>query len=160
MTETTAHADYILPGASQYEKVEATFFGGGFPDHVFQLRQPLFEPLEGTLPEPEMHSRLVRALGAYGDEDLTELREAAAESREKFGLAFAQTMAARPELAADHAGGALRDPRPLARREGNEPAALLWGAASSSQPPTRSRCAAPASKATGWPSATRSSRRS
>ncbi len=31
MTETAQQADYVLPGASQYEKVEATFFPGGFP---------------------------------------------------------------------------------------------------------------------------------
>jgi len=128
MTETARHADFILPGASQYEKVEATFFGGGFPDNVFQLRQPLFEPRAGTLPEPEIHSRLCRALGAFRDEDLTELREAATEGREKFGLVFAQTMAARPELA-----GIL----PVVLYEtlgrslgvGLEPAALIWGAA-------------------------------
>ena len=90
----------MLPGSSQYEKVEATFFGGGFPENVFQLRQRLFEPAPGTLPEPEIHSRLCRALGAFEDADLAPLREAAAESREKFGLVFAQTLGARPDLAA------------------------------------------------------------
>ena len=89
MTETAQHADYILPGSSQYEKVETTFFGGGFPNHVFQLRQQIFEPLAGTLTEPEMHSRLCKALGTYADEDLVELRAAAEEGVEKFALAFA-----------------------------------------------------------------------
>ena len=37
MTETAKHAHYILPAASQYEKVETTFFGGGFPDHTFLM---------------------------------------------------------------------------------------------------------------------------
>jgi len=99
MTETTKHAHYILPAASQYEKVETTFFGGGFPNHVFQLRRPLFPVAEGTLTEPEIHSRLCRALGAYTDADLAKLRGAAAEGREKFGMAFLEMMASQPELA-------------------------------------------------------------
>jgi anaerobic selenocysteine-containing dehydrogenase len=128
MTETARHADYILPGASQYEKVEATFFGGGFPSNVFQLRQPLFEPLAGTLPEPEIHSRLCRALGAYGDDDLVQLREAAAEGREKFGQVFVQTMAHRPELAAIMPV-VLYETLGRSLDAGLEPAALIWGAA-------------------------------
>jgi anaerobic selenocysteine-containing dehydrogenase len=127
-TETTRHADYVLPGASQYEKIEATFFGGGFPDNVFQLRQPLFEPLGDTLPEPEIHSRLCRALGAYCDDDLTTLREAAAESREKFGVAFIQAMGSQPELAAIMPVVLYET---LGRSLGNaqQSAALVWGAA-------------------------------
>jgi anaerobic selenocysteine-containing dehydrogenase len=126
-TETTQYADYILPGASQYEKIEATFFGGGFPDNVFQLRQPLFKPLGDTLPEPEIHSRLCRALGAYSDEDLTVLREAAAESREKFGLAFLEAMASQPKLAAIMPVVLYET---LGRTLGEEQAsaALIWGA--------------------------------
>jgi len=127
MTETAGHADYILPGSSQYEKVETTFFGGGFPNHVFQLRQPLFEPLAGTLTEPEMHSRLCRALGAYTDDDLAELGEAAAESREKFALLFAQTMGSRPELAGIMPV-VLYETLGRSLGEGREGAALIWGA--------------------------------
>ncbi len=127
MTETARLADYVLPGASQYEKVEATFFGGGFPDHTFQLRQRLFEPLAGTLQEPEIHSRLCRALGAYTDEDLTELREAAAESLEKFGIVFAQTLGSRPDLAAIMPV-VLYETLGRSLGEGREPAALIWGA--------------------------------
>lgn len=128
MTETAKHAHYILPAASQYEKVETTFFGGGFPDHTFQLRHPLFPVADGTLTEPEIHSRLCRALGAYTDEDLTVLREAANEGLEKFGMAFLGMMGSRPDLAAilpvvlyETLGRSLDD--------GFEGAALLWGAA-------------------------------
>lgn len=128
MTETCRHADYILPGASQYEKVEATFFGGGFPEHVFQLRQPLFEPRAGTLPEAEIHSRLCRALGAYNDADLVELREAAEEGLEKFALAFAQTLGARPDLMAV-LPVVLFETLGRSLGEGREGAALVWGAA-------------------------------
>lgn len=127
-TETCRHADYILPGSSQYEKVETTFFGGGFPNHVFQLRQKVFEPKEGTLTEPEMHSRLCRALGAYSDEDLTDLREAATESRAKFALMFAQTMATRPDLARVMPV-VLYETLGRSLGEGRESAALVWGAA-------------------------------
>ena len=62
MTETARHADYVLPAASQFEKWEATFFNLEFPRNTFHLRAPLLEPLPGTLPEPEIHARLMRAL--------------------------------------------------------------------------------------------------
>jgi anaerobic selenocysteine-containing dehydrogenase len=149
MTETAHHADYILPGASQYEKVESTFFGGGFPNHVFQLRQPVLEPAQGTLPEPEIHSRLCRALSAWTDDDLVELREAAAESREKFGLVFMQTLGARPDLA-----GIARSERGVSRPRSS-------GAPRSSSPhPTATRSGARGSWARVRPSAMPSSTRS
>jgi anaerobic selenocysteine-containing dehydrogenase len=128
MTETAERADYILPGSSQFEKVETTFFGGGFPDHVFQLRHPLFEPASGTLPESEIHSRLVAALGGYREEDLTELRVAAEEGLEEFSRAFSRTLSDRPDLAGiapvllyETLGPSLGAQR--------QSAALLWGAA-------------------------------
>ncbi|MFT5695232.1 MAG: anaerobic selenocysteine-containing dehydrogenase [Myxococcota bacterium] len=128
MTETGRHADYILPAASQYEKTEATFFGGGFPDNVFQLRHPLFEPLEGTLIEPEIHSRICKALGAYTDEQLNPLREAANESLEKFGIKFLQTMGSEPSLASIMPV-VLYETLGRALPKGRESAALIWGAA-------------------------------
>ncbi|MED5261926.1 MAG: molybdopterin-dependent oxidoreductase [Myxococcota bacterium] len=128
MTETARHAHYILPAASQYEKVETTFFGGGFPDHVFLLRKPLFPVAEGTLTEPEIHSRLCRALGAFEDEDLETLREAASEGLEKFGPAFLQAMASQPKLAAVMPV-VLYETLGRSLGEGLEGAALLWGAA-------------------------------
>jgi anaerobic selenocysteine-containing dehydrogenase len=128
MTETARHADYVLAASSQYEKWEATFFGGGFPENSFQLRHPVLEPLEGTLPEPEIHSRLVHALGALHDDDLAELRAAAEESRGAFQQAFARSMAERPKIASlmpvvlyETLGRTLGD--------GRAAAALLWGAA-------------------------------
>ena len=63
MTETAQLADYVPPASSQYEKWEATFFNFEFPDNYFHLRRPLLEPLEGTLPELEIHARIVEALG-------------------------------------------------------------------------------------------------
>src|SRR3954447_21568824 len=77
MTETAALADYVLPAASQFEKPEATFFNLEFPRNAFHLRRPLLDPLPGTLPEPEIHARLVRALGVVDDALLEPLRVAA-----------------------------------------------------------------------------------
>lgn len=88
MTETARCADYVLPASSQYEKWEATFFNFEFPRNVFHLREPLLEPLEGTLAEPEIYARLVRALGAYGDADLAPLHDAAGRGRAEFATAF------------------------------------------------------------------------
>ena len=99
LTETARCADYVLPAASQYEKWEATFFTLEFPENAFHLRRPLFEPLPGTLPEPEIHRRLVRALGAYTDDDLTDLHAAAAQGRAAYADAFLRVMVEQPHLA-------------------------------------------------------------
>lgn len=98
LTETARHADYVLPAASQFEKWEATFFNLEFPENVFHLRAPVFEPLAGTLPEPEIHRRLVRAMGAYGDDDLVELHDAAAAGRAAYADAFLRVLGERPHL--------------------------------------------------------------
>jgi anaerobic selenocysteine-containing dehydrogenase len=132
MTETARLAHYVLPAASQYEKWEATFFNLEFPRNTFQLRAPLLEPLPGTLPEPEIHRRLVRALGALRDEDLVDLHAAAAlvptEGRGPFAQAFFRVTAEKPHLLPlgpvvlyETLGPALPD--------GAAATAALWGAA-------------------------------
>jgi len=98
MTETARLAHYVLPAASQYEKAESTFFNLEFPHNTFHLRHRLMEPLEGTLPEPEIWARLVRALGVVDDADLEPLRHAARESREAFTVAFLQAVSTSPML--------------------------------------------------------------
>lgn len=98
MTETAHLAHYVLPAASQFEKPEATFFNLEFPHNTFHLRHPLFEPLEGTLPEPEIWARLVRALGVVSEEDLRPLRAAAAEGRDAYTQAFFTALATNPAL--------------------------------------------------------------
>jgi anaerobic selenocysteine-containing dehydrogenase len=98
MTETARLAHYVLPGASQFEKPEATFFNLEFPHNTFQLRHPLFEPLPGTLPEPEIWARLVRALGIVSDEDLRPLHDAAARGLDAYTAAFFGALAANPTL--------------------------------------------------------------
>ena len=98
MTETARLAHYVLPGASQFEKPEATFFNLEFPHNTFQLRHPLFDPLPGTLPEPQIWARLVRALGVVSEADLHPLREAAAQGRDAYTTAFFAALAANPML--------------------------------------------------------------
>ncbi|MBI2706221.1 MAG: molybdopterin-dependent oxidoreductase [Actinobacteria bacterium] len=98
-TETARHADYVLPASSQFEKWEATFFTLEFPENAFHLRKPLLPPLEGTRPEPEIHRRLVRALGGYTDDDLLPLHEAALRGRAAYAEAFLAFLGDRPDLA-------------------------------------------------------------
>ncbi|MYB29260.1 MAG: molybdopterin-dependent oxidoreductase [Acidimicrobiaceae bacterium] len=99
MTETARRADYVLPASSQYEKPEAVFFNFEFPDNVFYLRKPVLPPLPGTLSEPEIHTRLVEALGVYTAEDLDPLKAAAEAGRAEFAAAFFAAMEAKPVLA-------------------------------------------------------------
>jgi anaerobic selenocysteine-containing dehydrogenase len=88
MTETARLAHYILPASTQFEKAEATFFNLDFPRNYFHLRRPLFAPTPGTLPEAEIHARLVEALGALGDADLAPFREAAKAGRPAYAMAL------------------------------------------------------------------------
>lgn len=98
MTETARLAHYVLPAASQYEKPEATFFNFEFPHNEFHLRRPLLEPLPGTLPEPEIWARLVRALQVIDEADLRPLREAAQQGRQAFTEAFFGAVAGNPMM--------------------------------------------------------------
>lgn len=98
MTETARLAHYVLPAASQYEKCESTFFNLEFPHNTFHLRHPLLEPLDGTLPEPEIWARLMRALDVVDEADLAPLRAAAEEGRDAYAAAFLQAAAASPML--------------------------------------------------------------
>ncbi|MDP6342877.1 MAG: molybdopterin-dependent oxidoreductase, partial [Alphaproteobacteria bacterium] len=128
MTETARLADYVLPAASQFEKWEATFFNFEFPRNHFHLRAPLLPPLPGTLAEPEIHSRLIEAIGSVGEEDLAPLRQAAAEGREAFAEAFFAAMAANPKVAG-HAAHVLHRTLGPTLPEGAEAAAGIWLAA-------------------------------
>lgn len=63
MTETAQLAHYVLPAASQFEKWECTGFNLEFPRNVFHLRQPLLQPLEESLPEAEIYTRILEKMG-------------------------------------------------------------------------------------------------
>ena len=128
MTETARHAHYVLPAASQFEKWEAAFFTLEFPRNAFQLRAPLFEPLAGTLPEPEIHRRLVRALGGYDDDDLRELKAAALVGRDAFAGALMMTFATNPKLSG-YAALVLYETLGPTLGEGRAATAAVWGLA-------------------------------
>ena len=101
MTETARLAHCVLPASSQYEKTEFTLFNFEFPKNFFQVRAASVPPLQGTLPEPEIYTRLARALGLLpGDNALAPLREAAFHSRPAFAQALRSFMGANPQAAA------------------------------------------------------------
>ena len=99
MTETARLADYVLPASSQFEKHECTFFAVEFPKNYFHLRHPIVEPLPGTLAEPEIHTRLIEAVGGYSQNDVERLTTALAEGRQTFAFEFLGMMAENPKLA-------------------------------------------------------------
>jgi anaerobic selenocysteine-containing dehydrogenase len=129
MTETAQLAHYVLPASSQYEKTEFTLFNFEFPRNFFQVRAAVVPPVPGTLPEPEIYTRLARALGLLpGDNVLAPLRDAAFHSRATFASALRAFMAANPQAATVGAlvlyhtlGATLPD--------GTATAAPLWQAA-------------------------------
>ena len=126
MTETARCASYVLPAQTQYEKWECTFFNLEFPENVFHLRAPVLEPPDGPLPEPEIHARIVRALGALSDEDLDGLQAAAAEGYDAYAATFGARMAERPHLAGV-ATTILYETLGPALPDGAKSAAALWG---------------------------------
>jgi anaerobic selenocysteine-containing dehydrogenase len=126
MTETARQADYVLPASSQYEKAEATFFNIEFPDNVFHLRQPLFEPLPGTLSEAEIVTRLLEEAGELTERDYRVLRLAAKAGLTAFSTAFLAQMVVKPKL--------MKYVAPILYRTlgttlpaGMEMAAVIWG---------------------------------
>jgi anaerobic selenocysteine-containing dehydrogenase len=129
MTETAQLAHYVLPAASQYEKTEFTLFNFEFPTNYFHVRTAALTPLEGTLPEPEIYSRLARALGFLpGDNALAPLRQAAQRSRPEFAAAFRTFMGENPGAAAV-AALVLYHTLGQTLPDGAAAAAPLWNAA-------------------------------
>ena len=61
------------PAANQFEKYESAFFSEG----IFHVRKPIFKAPENTLSEPEIYTRLIKAMGALDGIDLSELEKAA-----------------------------------------------------------------------------------
>ncbi len=132
MSETARKAHYVLPGSSQLEKWESTFFNLYFPTNMFHLRAPILPPRPGTLPEPEIYRRLLVAMGAIPDR--FPVLEAIARTHRKapglklFHAALAATLAARPALR-PYAAVILMATLGKALPDGAEAAAPLWFAA-------------------------------
>jgi formate dehydrogenase len=126
MTETARQADYVLPASGQYEKAEATFFNIEFPDNVFHLRQPLFQPLPGTLNEAEIVARLLEEAGELTDRDYRALRLAAKAGLTAFSAAFLARMAVKPKLMKYVAPILYRTLGPTLP-DGMQMASITWG---------------------------------
>ncbi|MEW6736344.1 MAG: molybdopterin-dependent oxidoreductase [Acidobacteriota bacterium] len=127
MTETARLAHYILPAPSQFEKYEASYFNFEFPNSVFHLRHPLLQPLAGTLPEPEIHARLVEALDILTPEDLAPLKAAAEKDRMAFAQAFFMAVTSNPTIARLAPFVLYRTLGPTLPNAAQS-AAVLWGA--------------------------------
>ena len=128
MTETARLADYVLPATTQFEKAETTFFNFEFPDNVFHLRRPVLEPPPGPLPEPEIHARLVEAMGAMPEDAVETLRRALEEGgRAAFGAA-AMSLLGRGDVAAVAPVLLYRALGPTLP-SGAESGAVLWASA-------------------------------
>ncbi len=127
MTETARMADYVLPASSQFEKWEATFFNLEFPKNAFHLRKPLFEPLGDTLPECEIYTRIIRAMGEL-PEAFTELEEAARLGRAPFALGFKKALKEHPEWM-EFAPIVLYETLGKTLKDGAAAAAFLWATA-------------------------------
>jgi len=128
MSETAREASIVLPAASQYEKWEATFFNFEVPANVFSLRNPILEPLAGTLAEPEIHYRLCRAVGAIDDDLVASLRALAVSDRAAFAAAFVAATSSDPllgRMAPVYLYATLGPSLP----EGAAAAAVLWATA-------------------------------
>ena len=129
MTETAQLAHYVLPASSQYEKTEFTLFNFEFPTNYFQVRPAILPPLPGTLPEPEIYTRLARALGILpGDNVLAPLRAAAERSLAEFDQAFGTFLKENPS-AQPAAALVLYNTLGTILPNGTASAAVLWPAA-------------------------------
>ncbi len=129
MTETAAEADYVLPASNQFEKYESTFFA----ESIFHVRRPIFPPLKGTLSEPEIYTRLIKALGTLDHIDLSELKKAAQQEKENPGQgvfqgAFMKASLEKPQLN-QYSAITLRETLGKTLPKGAENAAFIWFAA-------------------------------
>jgi len=93
------------------------------------LRAPLFTPLSGTLPEPEIYSQLLRIMGLLPPEtDLIVLRDLAATDRAEFQRRLLALLGSRREFGAI-APVVLYETLGRTFPDGSGAASLLWLAA-------------------------------
>ena len=128
-TETAALAHYVLPASSQYEKCEFTLFNFEAPTNYFHVRAPVLPPLAGTLPEPQIYSRLAHALGLMPPQDeLDALHAGALAGPREFGRAFGE-FTSRFADAAPVLPLVLHDTLGQTLPDRTAAAAVLWAAA-------------------------------
>jgi anaerobic selenocysteine-containing dehydrogenase len=111
LTETAeAHADYVLPAATPYQKWGYADFPKRWPELVFQLRPPV-RPIgdeEAVRTEPEIYGALVRAMGIF-EETPPELIELGKDVMTPEGAArfFARGQELAAEAGDERPGGRL-----------------------------------------------------
>jgi anaerobic selenocysteine-containing dehydrogenase len=126
MTETARHAHYVLPAATQFEKWETSllYLRATFPENTFHLRAPVLPARPGALPESEIVTRVVRAMGEISN-DFSDLHQAASAGRAAFATAFAAASAADPQVGR-YPSIALYETLGKTLPEGAASAAVLW----------------------------------
>ena len=130
MTESARNADYVLPAATQYEKAEATFFNFEYPNNYFHLRHPIFNPPENAdvLPEAEIHSRLLYAIGEMPEETNILKEFLKSNGRENFFEKFNEVASLNPKIL-KYAPVVLYETLGKTLPRGLEQAAILWSTA-------------------------------
>ncbi|MFQ5652014.1 MAG: molybdopterin-dependent oxidoreductase [bacterium] len=131
-SETARLAHYVLPASTQFEKWETTFFTLNFPTQAFHLRRPILTPGPDTLAEPEIHRRLLVAMGELPEkfpvlEKLARLDRRFPKLR-IFPAALAALLRLRPGLR-PYSSLILHETLGAALPNGAKAAAPLWGAA-------------------------------
>lgn len=126
MTETALSCDYVLPAATNFEKWSATFFPRNFPANIFHLREPLMEYPAHTLPESEIHARLIEALDFFEPGELDPLHRAAEKGLDTYKHAFFEQMAENPKISRMLSYVLYRTLGP-SLGEGREGTAAIWG---------------------------------
>ncbi len=134
MTETARECDYVLPTHTQYEKWEGTFFPRKYPSSFYHLRAPIIEKDKSkgsdTLPEAEIHSRLIDKLGTIKPRQLWLLKLAAKAGLRAYTLAFMLHLTLNPKLAGLASYILYKTLGPVLP-EGQEATAAVWGIAQS-----------------------------
>jgi len=105
-----------------------TFFNLEFPHNVVHLRPPIFPPLPGTLPEAEIHARLVDALGGLEGLPVDELRDAASKGRAVYAMTFLTALASDPSIMR-RASALLYATMAEALPDGAQSTAVVWALA-------------------------------
>ena len=97
-TETAAHADYVLPAASQFEKWEATLFNVEFPPTRSTCAGRFSTHCREPSASPSCTRGILRRLEPVDPSVLDALSKAAEDNREAFTSAFFSALATDPDL--------------------------------------------------------------